>query len=319
MFSFFSAIKPVGGEGSPPAHWHGQKGFSLVEVLLLITLLSATILPFTIMMTQTAKSSKSAYIQSSRSILLNSLLAEASVDRNFYSPTYTQFSMSTTVTESGQVIPTRLVVDTTNSGASDTFQKTVYFYLYNYSTDAANAPRYKTKVVLKRDVMRVRFDASTYGFTDASGQWWEPQNTYDATNLIPGYTATPNKGFFANSIINLPSHFDAELYQSGIWRTATSLGYSVPASTGMYTVKIYFNEISANSARLIDISLEGKVMNPNTPFSAYQNCGSRYYCGGILMYDVYVSDGTLNVLLNGNTSATNTDPFIAAIMVKKRT
>lgn len=89
-------------------------GFSLLEVLLIIGMLSVTILPFTLLMSQTAGNARGAYLQSSRSILLNSMMDEATIDRNFYYPQYSH-AMNSSVSESGQVLPFRRAVDTTAS------------------------------------------------------------------------------------------------------------------------------------------------------------------------------------------------------------
>jgi Tfp pilus assembly protein PilV len=295
-------------------------GFSLLEVLLIITMLSVTILPFTILMTQTGTNARGVYIQSSRSILLNSLMDEATVDRNYFAPLYTNGTMNTSTSESGQVLPWRRVVDTTNAGASDTFKKTIDFYLYNNSTDAANAPRYKTKLVKTRDTMRVRFDDPTQnnGWMDASGQWWEPTNFYDSANVVPGFPSTNTNYWNTTSIVNLPSAHDAELYQSGQWRAGSTINYSANVANGIYTVKLYFVE-NGYPGRLMDITLENTLMNPGQPFNANLRCGGRNFCGVIQMYDIAVTDGVLNIQLSVNSAATHTDPFINGISIRKRT
>lgn len=309
-----NAVCLKAAQGKPEA------GFSLLEVLLIISMLSLTILPFTILMSQTASNARGTYIASSRSILLNSIMDEATVDRNYYVPLYSSATVNSTVSESGQVLPYRRLVDTANAGESDLFKKTVYFYLYNNASDAANAPRYKTKLQFKRDIMRVRFDdpVNNYGWVDASGQWWEPTNLYSSPNLVPGFPSTNTNYYNAHAVVNLPSHNDAELYQNGQYRTSGNINYSADVSNGLYTVKLYFVEVGYTD-RLQDITIEGKLMNPDNPFNANFKCGGYDYCGNIQMFDVMVTDGVLNIQLSPNSAAGDPYPFINAISIKKRT
>lgn len=296
------------------------KGLSLLEVLLMITMLSATILPCALMLTRTGQNARDVYLQSTRSILLNSLQDEMSVDRNNYA--YTSVGMNTDTTESGQVIPWRSVVDLTNAGASDSFQKTVFYYLYNTATDAANAPRYSTKVIQTRNTLRVRFDTPQAGYMDSSGQWWNPWILYNGAAMVPGinnasslYTNYPTQ-----PITNLPSHRDADIYRGGWWVNSTgSITYTAPVSTGLYTVKLYFVENNAAVLRLMDIFLEGKLMNPGNPYFAPQYCGNQTFCANVQMFDVVVTDGNLDITIAPNSNTTNDDPYIQALSIKKRT
>ncbi|WP_373531019.1 malectin domain-containing carbohydrate-binding protein [Vampirovibrio sp.] len=310
--NLFAALAPA----APRGQCRTAAGFSLIEVLLIVAMLSITILPFTVLMSQTAGNARGAYLQSSRSILMNSIMDEANVDRDYFVQSYSNALVST-VTESGQALPYRRVVDT---AASSVFEKVVYFYLYNNAADAANAPRYKTRINFKRDVMRVRFNnpASRLGWVDASGQWWEPSNNYDAANLVPGLMVVPTGYGDNTSIVNLPSHPDAEMYQYGVVRTAAAFNYNANVSNGLYTVKLYFVE-NNQPGRLMDITIEGKLMNPGNPSNAYLRCGNRYYCGNVQMFDVMVSDGVLNIQVSAASAATHTSSFINAITIIKRT
>ncbi len=283
-----------------------------------MAMISLTILPFMAMMTMVATNAKATYIQSTRSLVLNSLMDEATGDRDNFAPNYNQASMDTsTYSESGTAIPTLRAVDTTNASATDTFQKTLYYYLYNKTSDPLNAPLYQTQLVLTRSTMRVR--SNTTGWVDSSYQWWEPYNTYSAGNVVPGLdNGAPTNKADATAIVNLPSHNDALLYQSATTYTNTTWSYAAPVSNGLYTVKLYFVEPGA-SGRLMDISIEGTLMNSGSPYNAYVTCGNRYYCGNVQMYDVNVTDGTINIQIVKNASATTNDPYVSALMIKKRT
>jgi Tfp pilus assembly protein PilV len=294
-----------------------QSGFSLIEVLLIITMLSAMILPFTLLMSQTADNARGAYLQSSRSIVLNSIMDQVTADRNTFVSAYNT-SMNSEVTESGQIIPFRRMPDSQNAGAMDIFKKTVYYYLYNKTSDAANAPRYKTKQVLNRNVFRVRFDQSQFGFTDASGIWWGCYNGYDAPNLVPGVNSVYAAAYDTTDMINLPGNTDTELYEREWYSPTDDILYEAPVSTGLYTVKLYFKEID-QPGRLLDIYLENQLMNPDRPFNAYYACDKKYYCANVQMFDVYVSDGSLSIKIGINAAATHSYRNLSAISIKKRT
>lgn len=295
------------------------KGVSLLEVLLMLTMLSATILPCALMLSQTGQNARDLYLQSTRSILLNSLMDEQSIDRNNY--IYTFATMNTDTTESGQVIPWRSVLDTTNAGASDTFQKTMYYYLYNTPADAVNAPRYSSKVIHARDTMRVRFGGSLNGYMDSSGQWWSPRNLYDGTNKVPGINSPDelSTNYPTQAISNLPSHRDADIYRGGWWRNGAPIVYTAPVPNGLYTVKLYFADNMSSTTRLMDITLEGKLMNPGNPYYAPLYCGNQSFCANVQMFDVMVTDGNLDITISSNSNAANDDPYIQAISIKKRT
>ncbi|WP_303674201.1 malectin domain-containing carbohydrate-binding protein [Vampirovibrio chlorellavorus] len=295
------------------------RGLSLLEVLLMITLLSATILPCALMLTRTGQNARDVYLQSTRSILLNSLQDEQTVDRNNYA--YTSVGMNTDTSESGQVIPWRSVVDVTNAGASDSFQKTVFYYLYNTAADAANAPRYSTKVIQTRNTLRVRFDSLQAGYMDSSGQWWNPWVLYNGAAMVPGINNASSvyTNYPAQAITNLPSHRDADIYRGGWYRNGASITYSAPVSTGLYTVKLYFADNSVASTRLMDIVMEGKLMNPGNPYFAPPYCGSQSFCANVQMFDVMVTDGNLDITISPNSNTVNDDPYIQALSIKKRT
>jgi Tfp pilus assembly protein PilV len=128
-------------------------GISLLEILLMMGLLAMIILPFTLLMSQNAQLSRSLYIQSTRSLFQSSASDQMDPLRSDY---YTQFNnttMATSLSESGQVIPFIIQVDTINS---DIFKKTAYLYTYNNITDSVNAPRTIHKMFQVSDTFRLR-------------------------------------------------------------------------------------------------------------------------------------------------------------------
>jgi prepilin-type N-terminal cleavage/methylation domain-containing protein len=78
-------------------HQTAQGGFSLIEVLMCLTMLALIMLPFTILMTQTGQVTRGAYFQSTRTILLNSLKSELSPSDPSFATTFTDGSMNTTL------------------------------------------------------------------------------------------------------------------------------------------------------------------------------------------------------------------------------
>lgn len=166
--------------------------------------------------------------------------------------------------------------------------------------------------------MRVRFNYANEGYMDSSGQWWNTYHTYNASAALPGVNSTPNTftNTPAQAISNLPSHRDADIYRGG-WYRASSINYTAPVTNGLYTVKLYFTE-GGYPARLMDITLEGKLMNPGNPYNAYYYCGNQNWCGNVQMFDVVVTDGNLDIILSANSNAGDTNPRIVAISIKKR-
>ncbi len=300
---------------------NAQAGFSLVEVLLIISMLSAIIIPFTLIMTQTAQTSRGGYLQSTRSILLNSLKDEINPDEPNFVSRFTDSSMNTSVSESGQTIPYRRVVDTTNSGATTSMKRTTDFYLYNNSTDATSSPRYKTTLIQYAKVLRYRFGDYTNSLIDNCGRnWFGDYYLYDATNKIAGMTASYSTASVSDDIVNTTGNDDA-LFQN--YRYAPTINFSADVENGAYTVKMYFAETwnainGTTSTRRFNIYLEGVKMNTYGPYSPYEATGALY-TADVKSYDVNVTDGVLNLTLSIDSSSNDPNAFINAIEIKKRT
>lgn len=298
---------------------HRQSGFSLIEVLMIITMLSAIVIPYTLIMTQTSQISRGAYIQSTRSILLGSLKDEINPDEPNFVSRFTDSSMNTGVSESGQSIPYRRVVDSTNSGASTSMKRTTHFYLYNNATDASNAPRYKTTVIQYAKVLRYRF-GNTNSLIDNNGRYWfGDYYLYSAANEIAGMTSSYSSTTVSDDIINTTGS-DDDLYQN--YRYAPTINFSADVENGTYTVKLYFAEtysgISATNKRRFNIYLEGTKMNTEGPYSPYESTGGLYRAD-VKTYDVNITDGVLNVVLQIDSTSNDPNAMLSAIEIKKRT
>lgn len=295
-----------------------ENGFFLLEVLMSITMLALIILPFTLMTTQSGQVARLSYIQSTRTILLNSLKNElAPGDPNFVA-NYTDGSMNTGVTDSGQVVPSQVVADTTTAGATTSMKRSTHFYLYNNSTDATNAPRYSSTVVQYPKVIRQRMESS--GLIDTVNQYWWPDSTlYSNGNKIPGKLAAYSGSGTGSDITNTSGTDDA-LFQA--IKYANPFNFSADVENGAYTVKLYFAEYWApNNAttnrRLFNIYLEGIKVNTTGPYSPYENTGGSYRAI-IQMYDVNVTDGTLNISLVPDSATNDPNAFLNAIEIRKR-
>lgn len=296
-----------------------SKGFSLVEVLLIISMLSLIMVPYTLVMSQTAQGSRGTYLQSTRSILLNSLLDEMNPERTTYYSRFNDSSMNTAISESGQTIPFMRKVDITNSGATTALKRTVNFYLYNNSTDANTAYRYKTRVVQTAKSLRLR-TGTTVSVIDTANNFWQNTGvTYDSTNKVPGPVASySSDATSCPDIINTTGNDDSLLCKNSL---GASMSFSADVDNGPYTVKLYFAEINSGingttNRRLADITIEG-VQVTQAPYSPYEATGGTARAH-VKMYDVNVTDGTLNITISKNASSNDSNVFVNAIQILER-
>jgi Tfp pilus assembly protein PilV len=123
---------------------NASTGVSLVEVLLMLSLLAITLMPASVVVSQAALNSRAAYIQSSRALLLSDFRDEMDSDRLTYQSLFNDAAMNTGLSDSGQVIPFMRKVDVSNS---DTFKRTVYFYQYASASDLVISPQSKVTLV----------------------------------------------------------------------------------------------------------------------------------------------------------------------------
>jgi len=297
-----------------------KPGTSLVEVLLCLTLLSLTVLPFTLMLGQNMQLSKKVYIQSTRSMFLSSAPDQMDFVRSDYYQQFNDSSMNTALSESGQTIPYMTTVDTTNS---DAMKRTAYLYSYDNTTDATSSPHYSLLLYDAAATLRRRCGSSS-AMMDSSGQEWMGDGlAYDTTKKQPGYV-TGSSGTTGSNVVDIlnASATDDPLYQ--YYREGTSstnVDYSFDVANGAYTVFLYFAELnstitgSAPNRRLMDIYLEGSLQNASG-YSPYETTGATYL-GNIQYYDITVADSVLNVSIRRNASS-NYDARISGIKVRKR-
>lgn len=297
-----------------------QQGVSLLEVLLILALMSATILPFTLLTGQIAQNSRGVYIQSTRSLFQANVADQMDAGRPDY---YTQFNdtaMATSLTESGQSIPYMLRADTANS---DTFSKTAYLYTYNNSTDAVSSPRTIATVFKSTDTFRLRCGSSNALMDFGRNLWVGDGYAYDTTKKQPGYVTgtSGTTGSSAADIVNTTGVYDGlfQYYREGTGSTNVDYKFDVP--NGNYLVYLYFSELnssvtgSAPNRRLMDIYIEDTLKN-STPYSPFETTGGLYR-GNIQPFEVSVSDSVLHISIRRNASS-NYDARISGIVIQKR-
>jgi Tfp pilus assembly protein PilV len=297
-----------------------QPGISLIEVLLVLALMSATILPFTLLIGQNSQNSRGVYIQSTRSLLQASAADQMDALRSDY---YTQFNdttMTTSLSDLGQTIPYMVKVDTANS---DIFNKTAYLYVYTNTTDATSSPRTLHMLFESSDTFRLRCGTSN-ALMDSSQRFWGGDgNAYDTTKKQPGYvtgTSGTTGSSTSSDIVNTAGVDDGlfQYYREGT--SSTNVDYKFDVPNGDYVVSLYFTELSASvtgtagSRRRMDIYLEGSAVS--TAYSPYETTGGTYRAN-IQSYDVTVSDSVLDISVCRN-SGSNYDARISGIVIQKR-
>jgi len=297
-------------------------GFSLLEVLMCLTMLTLIMLPLTIALGSGSQSARGAYLQSTRSILLNSLKSETMPTSPTYVSNFTDAADVTSVTDNGQVMPYRRVVDTTTSGATNAMKRTTLFYIYTNASDASNAARYRSTLISYPKVFRMRF-GDTPGVIDTLNRYWFPDNAaqlvYNSANKVPGWTVANWTSIYVGSDILNTSGNDDYIFQAETG--GSPLNYSMDVENGSYTVKLYFCETNTGNTgtkRAMNISLEGVQMNTDGPYSPYQSTGGPNYAE-VRMYDTTVSDGVLNITISADSSAVDVNVNPHAIEVIKRT
>jgi Tfp pilus assembly protein PilV len=275
----------------------GNRGFSLLEAMLCMTMLSLLMLPLALTLGMTGNNSQQGYLQSSRNILTNSLKAEDAPTNPDFMTTFKDSSMNTSMQDTGTTLPYRRMPDTS---ASDVFKRTTYYYFYTNSADASSAARYRAMSVSYPRVFRMRF-GSANGLTDTVHRYWFSDNAaaklYDGTNNVPGWTATHTAAnFSSNDILNTVGNDDL-LFQADSDDTTENFSMDVP--NGYYTIKVYWCETTAavnatSNRRLSKITIEGVQDTSESSYSAYESTGGSNYAH-IKMYDAYVGDSVLNL------------------------
>ncbi len=302
----------------------GSRGFSLIEAVLSIGLLSITILPLVLLQSQKAILSRTNYVESSRMLHMSYYTDEMDPDRPSYSSLFVDSSMNAGLSESGQVIPYVRKPDTANS---DAFNRIIHFYQYQNATDSLTSPRSKVAFTHNAQEVRIRC-GNTADFMDSAGlYWYGDAYTYDSTLKRPGYVTGSHSGVLGASpgIADIINTQDDALFQS--YREASGAGnnidYSFNVRNGAYTVKLYFAEVSAAvtgsapNRRLIDIYIEGALQN-SSGFSPFETTGGANRAT-YLIYDVTVSDNVLNISIRPNAgTGAGYFPRVSAIAVEKR-
>ena len=296
-----------------------------MEILLIITMLSVTILPFALVVGQLSDNARGGHIQSSRSLLMNSLLAEMDAGRNNFTAIFNDAGKNTSYSESGQTLPFMRKVDVATAGASNSMRRTVNFYLYNNASDADTAPYYRNRVVLTTDRVRLRTVSNGAGLIDSSNNFWFADHNllYNTVNKVPGPVLDYlYDGTIAGDITNTTGNDDA-LYQYNRYKSNVpkDMDYNFDVDNGPYVVKLYFADInpainSTNNRRIFNITIEG-VQHTVTPYSPAESVGAPHRAV-VKMYDTVVTDGVLNVRVSLHPASNNASVFLNAIQILKR-
>jgi prepilin-type N-terminal cleavage/methylation domain-containing protein len=324
-----------GSEGWPASPQRCPAGFTLVEVMLVIAVLSLTAVPFALTLTQSGITAKKLNVVSSRGLVNSSRFAEAaSLQQATFSSNYTDGS-NRSITESGYAIPTLSKVPPAGDGVNptDIFNRMTYLYLYDQ--DGSTLLR-RGLAFQGGNTYRLSANHSS-NIVDNAGNFWATDsgsNLYNVANVQPGPLAAYSTDSQAGSITNV-SGYDGAIFQTRAYTSAGSpVNYAFPVPNGAYTVKLFSAEISStanntNHRRLGDITLGGTVSGSTitggnivntTPYSPYESTQGTFL-GNVLMYDTYVSNGVLTISINDTTRAPSQffdGNMISAIEIRKR-
>ena len=289
-----------------------QKGFSLVEVLLVMAFLSVMILPFTLLLSQTSSLSKGTYVQSTKNTFFSSAADQMDGTRQDYYTAFHDTTMDATLVESGQTLPIMNVMDVTNS---DTFTKVAALYYYTNTTDPTTSPKSSMAEYKTTDVIRLNC-GNVNDFLDSSNQLWFKDLPYDSSKKQPGYFVVGTATYTGTGVtVSNVSVADRPIFRR-YRESSTGLDYRFDVPVGDYNVQLHFAEVSGVTDRYMNILLEGIQVN-TAPYNTYAVTGGNLRAN-IQSYDVTVSDGVLNININRDASAGAASyPRISGIVVKK--
>ncbi len=298
----------------------GSLGFSLLEVMMIVALMSLTILPMTITINQLATQARGVYVASSRNLQVNSLIDSMDAARPDFATQFTDGAMVTTQSESAQTLPYWRKVDVTNAGNTTSLKRTTALYTYNNTTDTSSAPREKLEAVSSTDSLRLRFGNAT-PIIDSSGNYWYGDGgatplLYSSTNEVPGAETSYSIPGTSSDIVNTNGN-DDEIYFNG---RAFNNGANSPivikadVPNGWYIVKVYMTEHNTGvliNQRNLDFFLQGVRLNQRR-YDVLSVTGG-YHRGNVQMFETYVSNGVLTFEVQSvNTS------FIRSISIMKK-
>src|SRR6478609_9051608 len=297
-------------------------GISIIEILLCFAKLGLIMVPFVMTLGTTTQAARGLYIQSTQSILMNSLKAEISPASPTYVSDFTDNSTNS-LTDMGQTLGYRRVVNATTANATNSMKRTTLFYLYTNATDASNSPRYKSSLISYPKIFRMRFGDTRDVIDSLNRYWYSDENgslVYSSTNEVPGWDVSYPVTYTSNDIVNTTGNND-KLFQGET--DAGTLNYAMDVENGFYTVKIFFCETyaainSTSNLRRMNIYMEGSKMNPDGPYSPYESTGATNRAE-IKMYDTEVWDGVLNITIANDSSSNDPNANPRAIEIIKRT
>lgn len=282
--------------------------FSLIEVLLTLLLLSATLLPVILLLQDHSLNNKRLRVQSIRNLVLMKITENIDLENPNFTSDYTDSAMQS-VTESGTPVIYLRKVDAANS---NDFTRQLYVYLYRNLSDPLTSPLMRARQTYLLDELRVDVGQTSQGFHDSSNQIWTQDTAYNNGNKVPGWVSVGTAG--SNTGVAITNTVNDTLYHT--YRQGATVSYSFDVPNGDYTLQLYFAELDgtingSGNRRLADISVEGAtVLSSYSPFESTAVTGKA----DIRSFNVTVSDGVLNLIMT-RSAASNQDPRLAAISV----
>lgn len=318
-------------EKRPPRN--AARGLTLLEVLISIAVVSLSIMPLMVNLTNAGQNNTSAYVQSSRSMLLNSILDEMDPEQPDFITGYDMGTTkdSTTYIESGRPVVFLRRVDTDNTRSSS-LKRRVYLYLYRNASDATNAPFYSTIEDVGVNDLYIDVGATAES-TDAAGRLWIADANYNSANHVPGYVTSygGTTGSVADDVLNTAAATDP-IYRT--YRDGADLRYTVDVEPGNYLVQLYFCEfvntitattpnrrradIRVGSAAFASLPVALSNYNPKETMGNLANPGDSDKAH-VLTFDVNVTTTrTINIQVQSAAGGTDLTPRLSGISIHRR-
>jgi Tfp pilus assembly protein PilV len=299
---------------------NARPGVSLVEVLLIITMMSIIIIPETMMMSQTMNASQGNYTQANRSNLANTLATQITPNRRDLATALDMAAQSNVVKEPNSTFTgsRNTIPFVTSQVAANSNALAKQYALYEYNNGAAiSSPRVATLLYNSSDEVRIVF-GTTIPRDDSSLRHWGASEGAYAANLksygwlTPAYVYT-----FPGYAVNVYSTIDQDLslFRAQVWYP-DAISYDTDVPNGPYTVQLWFNDECDNCARKLKITIEGQQMNTDL-------FDPRAIAGAInrqhmLSYDTYVWDGKLSVSIAEDSSNQTPEAICSRMAIIRR-
>lgn len=298
-------------------------GISLIEVLLIITMMSIIIIPEAMLMSQTMSTSQGNYTQANRSNLSNTLAAQIQPNNENLATYMDMSSQSTIVREPNSAFTgyRNTIPFVTKQVAANSNALAKQYAIYEYNNGAAiSSPRIVSMVYNSSDEVRVKLQTSIPAYDSSLRAWGPSEIDYNAALKsygADGYSYTNMGSDLAGPATNLYASTDtywSEARYEAWYPHAITYSFDVP--NGPYTVQLEFNDECDNCGRKMNIIIEGQTMNTNLyDPRAVTGAINRF---NILSYDTYVWDGKLTVSVAEDSSVQTQKAICSGIAVLRR-